>query len=64
MLPLDEQKKPENNLNNPEEMDKSSGNPEELQQEGSDSKMKPGEKNDVVPDSPKVPKIMPEKDPT
>ena len=62
MLPMDEQKKPENNLNNPEEMDKSSGNPEELQQEGSDSKMKPGEKNDIVPDRPKVPKTMPEKD--
>ena len=62
MLPLDEQKKPENNLNNPEEMDKSSGNPEQLQQESSDSKMNFGEKNDVVPDSPKVPKTMPEKD--
>ena len=62
MLPLDEQKKPENNLNNPEEMDKKSGNSEQLQQESSDSKMNSGEKNDVVPDSPKVPKTMPEKD--
>ena len=64
MLPLDEQKNPENNLNNPEEMDKSLGNPEELQQEGGDSKMKPGEKNDIVPDRPEVPKIKPEKEPT